>query len=100
MSSSNSRFLLDVWSLDEEGKKIHPYKGERGGKKGLFSVNFTNDTKKFQGMTEEQLVQAILEGQFKERGTVRMLPIDAEPGSERNAFAPVFYKGRRIKDLG
>jgi hypothetical protein len=27
--------------------------------KGLFSVNFTNDTNKFQRMTEEQLITAI-----------------------------------------
>ena len=100
MSSSDSRFLLDVWSMDGEGRRIHPYKGERGNKKGLFSVNFTNDTKKFHGMTEEQLVQAILDGKFKDRGTVRMQPVDDKPGSDRSAFAPMFYKGKRIKDLG
>ena len=100
MLSIDSKFLLDMWSLNEDGKTVYPYKGERGRKKDLFSVNFTNDTNKFQGMTEEQLVQTIFEGRFKGRGTVRMLPLDVKPGADRNAFAPVFYKGKRIKDFG
>ncbi|MCY1303480.1 hypothetical protein D9M70_531910 [compost metagenome] len=100
MSSSESRFLLDVWSYDKDGVQIHPYRGERGQKKGLFSVNFTNDTKKFEALTEEELVEAILNGRFKGRGTIRMLPVNAKPGAERNAFGPLFYKGRRVKDFG
>jgi len=93
-------FLIDVWAFDEKGKKVHPYKGEKGPKKGLYSVNFTNDTNKFQGYTEEQLVQAIVSGKFKQRGTIRMLPIDYKPGAERNAFSPKFYKGKSVKDFG
>ena len=92
-------FLTDVWAFDGTGKKVHPYRGERGKKKGLFSVNFTNDTKKFQGMNEHDLVHAITSGKFKERGTIRMLPLVTEPGAERNAFAPSFYQGRPVKDF-
>ena len=91
-------FLTDVWSLDA-GRKVHPYKGERGDKKGLFSVNFTNDTNNYQGMTEAELRHAITSGKFRDRGTIRMLPLDVKPGADRNAFAPQFYQGKSVKDF-
>jgi hypothetical protein len=99
MSANESGLLLEVWSLDGDGKKVHPYKGQRGSKAGLFSVNFTNDTKKFQGMTEQQLIAAIVGGKFKDRGTIRMLPLGVKPGTERNAYAPLYYLGKRIKEI-
>lgn len=100
MALNKEDFLLDIWAFDDNGKKLHPYKGEKGLKKGLYSVNFTNDTNKFQGMTEEQLVKSIKEGKFKGKGTVRMLPLDYKLGCERNAFSPKFYKRVHIKDFG
>jgi len=100
MALKENDFLLDVWSFDENGKKVHPYKGERGAKKGFFSVNFTNDTNNFKPYTEEQLIAAIISGKFKPRGTIRMLPLDYKPGAERNAFGPKFYKGKYVKDFG
>jgi len=27
-----------------------------------------------------------------------MLPLDFEPGAERNAFQPLFFRGKRVKD--
>ena len=100
MALKTSDFLQDVWSFVDDGKtKIHPYKGERGPKKGLFSVNFTNDTNKFQGLTESELIGAITSGRFREGGTIRMLPLNYGPATERNAFAPLYYKGRFIKTL-
>jgi len=95
-----SDFLLDIWSFDKKGNKVYPYKGERGEKKGLYSVNFTNDTNKFQGYSEAQLIDAIIKGKFKERGTIRMLPSNFKLGAERNAFGPIFYKGKHVKDFG
>lgn len=100
MALNKEDFLLDVWACDDNGKKLHPYKGERGAKKGLFSVNFTNDTNKFQGLTEEQLIKSIEVGKFKSRGTIRMLPLDYKHGCDRNAFGPTFYKGKHIKEFG
>lgn len=91
-------FLLDVWSFDN-GKKVHPYRGQRGDKKGLFSVNFTNNTNNFKGVTESGLRYAIATGKFKNRGTIRMLPLDTKPGAARNAFAPRFYQGKPVKDF-
>lgn len=66
----------------------------------MYSVNFTNDTNNFTGMTEDELVQAIIAGKFKDRGSIRMLPLDFKPGAERNAFGPKFYKGKHVKDFG
>ena len=100
MSMKEGDFLTDIWAKDKSGQRVYPYKGLRGPKKGLFSVNFTSDTKKFEGFTEQQLVDAITGGKFKERGTIRMLPLKVKPGAERNAFAPQFYKGTRVKDFG
>lgn len=100
MALKEDDFFTDVWAINDEGKKIHPYKGERGDKTGLYSVNFTNDTNNYQGFTETQLVDAILSGKFKQRGTIRMLPIDYKPGAERNAFRPMLYKGKQVKDFG
>jgi hypothetical protein len=100
LSLKDEDFFSDVWSFDDNGKKVHPYKGELGDKTGLYSVNFTNDTNNFQGYTEAQLVGAIMGGKFKQRGTIRMLPMDYKIGSERNAFSPQFYKGKRVKDFG
>jgi hypothetical protein len=99
MALNASDFLLSVWSFGIDGKKLHPYKGERGDKKGLFSVNFTNDTNKFRGLTEAELISAITSGKFRDRGTVRMLPLICAPNAERNAFAPVYYDGRHVKDF-
>lgn len=98
MALTEDYFLLDVWAFDAKGNRIHPYKGERGAKKGLFSANFTNDTNNFEGMTEEQLIAAITSGKFRERGTIRMLPVNFNPGAERNAFVPVFFRGKHVKD--
>lgn len=99
MPLKEADFLTDVWAYDGNGTKVHPYKGERGEKRGLFSVNFTNDTNKFQGMSEADLVKAIISGRFKGRGTIRMLPLVSTPGAERNAFAPLFYQGKPVKDF-
>ncbi len=100
MALKQSDFLLDVWAIDKQGKKVYPYKGERGEKKGLYSVNFTNDTNNFTGMTEDDLVKAIIAGKFKDRGTIRMLPLDFKMGAERNAYSPKFLKGKHVKDFG
>jgi len=61
MPLNRDDFLLDVWSIRSDGKKVFPYKGGKGEKKGLYSVNFTNDTNNFQGYTEEQVIKAIEE---------------------------------------
>ncbi|MGQ0619089.1 MAG: hypothetical protein ACT4QA_04085 [Panacagrimonas sp.] len=99
MASGESDFLLSVWAFDADGRKLHPYKGERGDKKGLFSVNFTNDTNNFQGLTEGELIYAITGGKFRDRGTVRMLPLTYGQNAERNAFRPLYYNGRHVKDF-
>ena len=99
MAITKREFFRDVWAIDKDGRRVFPYKGQRGQKKGLFSVNFTNDTKKFKGVTEEQLIQAILDGRFRDRGTIRMLPMVAGSGADRNAFAPKYFRGNDVKNF-
>jgi hypothetical protein len=96
--SIDDAFLLDVWATRPDGQRVYPYKGERGAKKGLFSVNFTNDNKNFIGLTAEELVTKIESGAFCQRGTIRMLALDAPVGAERSAYAPVYLRGKRIRD--
>jgi len=91
-------FLLDVWAVRDDGTKVYPYKGRKGPKKGRFSVNFTSDTKRYQAMTAAELIESIKAGKFCQRGSVRMLPLDAAPGADCNAFAPEYFLGKRIRD--
>lgn len=95
----DSDFLLCVWSFNKNGEKVYPYKGKLGPKKGLYSVNYTNDTKEFIGVTEAQLIKDIKEGKFKDRGTIRMLPLNYGKNTQRNAFRPRYYKEEVIKKL-
>lgn len=88
--------LLSVWAIDKNGHKVYPYKGKSGAKKGLYSVNFTNDTKQFLGMTEGQLVDSIRQGKFRDRGTIRMCRLSATSGL--SAFAPVMFDDKCAKD--
>lgn len=97
MENINEQFMVDVWAFDRHGKRVHPYRGVRGNKRGLFSVNFTNDTNKFVGMTDKELAKAIESGLFRDRGTIRMLPLDHRENAGRNAYAPLYFKNRSVK---
>jgi hypothetical protein len=98
MARKTTEFLTDIYTF-RKGKKLHPYKGVMGAKKGLFSVNFTCNTRLFQGMTEKALRRAITSGRFRNRGTIRMLPLDWEPGDKRTSYSPEFYKGEFVKNF-
>ena len=86
-------FLTRVWAFDADGKKVFPYTGIRGANKGLYSVNFTSDTKNYEGMDEAELVGAIENGRFQFRGSIRMLPLGADTSQGNNAFVPRFLDG-------
>lgn len=83
-------YCTRVWAFGPDGRKVFPYTGVRGAKKGLYSVNFSSDTTKFEGLTEEALIEAIKRGRFRDRGTIRMLPLGGNTGDGNNAFAPRF----------
>jgi len=36
MALRKEDFLTSVWAFDPSGKKVHPYKGEKGAEKGVF----------------------------------------------------------------
>ena len=90
-------FFRDLWAQLGDGSLVYPYTGVSGSKKGLYSVNFTSDNAKFEGATEEQLRAYAESGRFRERGMVRMLPLEAKPSAQKNAFAPTHYKGRPLR---
>ena len=93
-------FLRDVWAVRADGAKVYPYKGLRGSKKGKFSVNFdSQDNTKFQGLSEEGLVAHIERGSFCQRGTIRMMSPEDGAKAEPNAFAPVYFRGKKIRDV-
>lgn len=94
-----SAYFLDLWAELKDGTRVYPYKGVLGNKKGLFSVNFTNDNKQFRGVTESELISLVESGRFSSRGVIRMLPLDAKPGSERNAFSPTHYRGEQLASV-
>ena len=50
-------FLLDVWSFNKAGEKVYPYKGVMGQKRGLYSVNFTNDNNNFIGNRIDEAIK-------------------------------------------
>ena len=89
-------YCTRVWALNSDGVEVFPYTGIRGKKTGLFRVNFTSDTNKFEGSSEEQLITAITSGKFRDRGTVRMLPLDSDTSPGNNAFVPRFLDGKPI----
>jgi hypothetical protein len=94
---SRSAYFLDLWAELPDGTHVYPYKGVRGDKKDLYSVNFTDDNKQFKGVTEQELVSLVESGKFTSRGVIRMLPLNAKPGADRNAFSPTHYRGERIE---
>lgn len=95
--SNDHNLLLDVWAYDKKGEKVYPYKGKQGAKDGRFSVNFTNDTRRFEAMDEQQLAAAIRSGRFRDRGTIRMCRGKASSGC--SAFAPVMFRGKEVKSF-
>lgn len=85
--------------MRKDGVRVYPYRTERGPKAGLFDVSWSGKTDEFVGVSEEELLARMRAGAFAERGTVRMLPLDPAPGEQRNAYAPAFYKGQRVREL-
>jgi hypothetical protein len=94
---SGEKFLKSLWAETDTGEKLYPYTGVRGAKKGLYSVSFSGNSGEYQGVSEAELIAAVEAGRFSERGTIRMLPLNAEPGSDRNGFAPTHYMGAPIQ---
>jgi HNH endonuclease len=97
---SGEKYFRSLWAETDTGEKLYPYTGVKGSKKGLYSVSFSGKSNEYQGISESALVEAVEADRFSERGTIRMLPLSAEPGSHRNGFAPTHYKGAPIVKVG
>ena len=93
------QLLKEVWALRSDGRKVYPYTGIRGPKKGMYSVNFSSrDNTKFQAISERDLIVHIQNGAFCQRGTIRMMSPEDGAQWKPNAFAPVYFCGKKIRD--
>ncbi|OEF93843.1 HNH endonuclease [Vibrio splendidus] len=99
MAIKRDDFLLSIWALRDDGTKVYPYKGQQGKMRGSFSVSPTGKSTDYDPYTEAELIAAIENGHFKERGTVRMLPLEFSSKDGRNGFSPVFFNGIKVKDF-
>lgn len=93
------KFLLSLWAETRTGERFYPYTGVRGHKKGLYSVSFSGKSNDYKGISEAELITAVEAGRFSERGTVRMLPLNSGPSSNRNGFAPTHYRDTPISKI-
>ena len=96
----NEQYLLSLWAESESGERVYPYKGVKGPKKDLYSVSYSGKSNEYVGVTESELIASVEAGKFSERGTIRMLPLKAPSGAQRNGFAPTHYKGEPIQQRG
>ena len=85
--------LEDVIGINEAGLVCHPYKYQRGPKKGLFSYTFKNDNKSFKGIDEAGLRALIENGQFNDNGRIFMVPSGSKNVERHGALNVIRYKG-------
>ncbi|PCM49096.1 hypothetical protein CP335_13545 [Pseudomonas fluorescens] len=88
--------LEDVIGINEAGLVCHPYKYQRGPKKGRFSYTFKNDNKSFQGIDEAGLRVLIEDGQFNDAGRIFMLPSGSTNVEGHGALNVIRYKGELL----
>lgn len=88
--------LEDVIGINEAGLVCHPYKYQRGSKKGCFSYTFKTDNKSFQGIEEAGLRALIEDGQFNDVGRIFMVPAGSKNTDGHGALNVIRYKGVRL----
>ncbi|PYD18414.1 hypothetical protein DND47_04545 [Pseudomonas syringae pv. syringae] len=85
--------IEDVIGLNEAGLVCHPYKFQRGPKKGLFSFTLEADNKSFEGIDEKTLRSLIEGGLFNEKGRIFMVPAGCINVRHHGALNVHRYKG-------
>ena len=66
--------LEDVSCINDDGLERHPFKGVKGDKKGFFSYTLSSDNTTFKPATEARLRELIEDGEFNNKGRIRMAP--------------------------
>ncbi|MDU8541395.1 hypothetical protein [Pseudomonas syringae group sp. J248-6] len=88
--------IEDVIGINEAGLVCHPYKFQRGPKKGRFSFTLKSDNKSFEGIDEKTLRSLIEDGHFNETGRIFMVPAGCISVRHHAALNVRRYKGDLI----
>jgi hypothetical protein len=89
--------LSDIVGLNESGKKCHPFKGRVGAHIGKFHINFKkHNNRSFAAVNEDILRSLIEDGEFNDKGTIRMIAKDAKYTGGASALRPRLYKGKKL----
>ncbi len=89
--------LEDVVGINDDGLECHPFKGLRGDKKGYFSYTLSTDNTTFRPATELQLRKLIEDGEFRDKGRIRMVPKGSATTGGAGALKVQKYNGRPIR---
>ncbi|WP_415760273.1 HNH endonuclease [Pseudomonas sp. LT1P18] len=91
---SGFEFLEDVVGVNDDNIRCHPYKHTVRGQKGKFSYSFATHNRGFIPATAAELIELIEDGQFDEKGKIRMLPLGSKDTKNNGAMRVQIYKGK------
>ena len=89
--------LEDVIGVNDDGIECHPFIGIKGDKKGFYSYTLSSDNTTFKRATELQLRELIEDGEFLDKGRIRMIPKGAENTAGAGAMKVQKYNGKAIR---
>jgi hypothetical protein len=89
--------LEDVVGVNDDGIECHPFKGIKGDKKGFYSYTLSSDNTTFKPATELQLRELIENGEFLDKGRIRMIPKGAVTTAAAGAMKVQKYNGKTIR---
>jgi hypothetical protein len=89
--------MTDIVGVNRSGEICHPYRVRVGVHNAKFSINFKKQkNKSFAAVTESILRSLIEEGEFDEKGTIKMIVKDAQYTGGATALRPRAYKGEKL----
>jgi hypothetical protein len=88
--------LEEVVGINGRGLVCHPYKFQRGRKKGLYSYTLNADNINFQCVDEVDLLSMIESVQFNETGRILMIPAGSKNADRLRALNVLRYKGESL----
>lgn len=89
--------IEDIIGINYDGLECHPFKGVKGDKKGFFSYTLSADNTTFKPVNETQLRKLIEDGEFQNKGRIRMIPKGATSTGGAGALKVQKYNGKHIR---
>ena len=87
--------LTDIVGVNGSGQICHPYRVRVGVHTAKFCINFKRKkNKSFAAVNEAILRSLIEEGEFKKKGTIKMVVKGARYTGQASALRPRLYKGK------